>query len=168
MTRKKQELELEGQEPEMLCMKKMDNESSPLLDEDRDEEMTKSALAEFRAKEEEIQARKSAIKDKVEARIGRVEQQANRLLQIRGELESLNDPMKKEVVLLCKRIQLTTRDVKVLGLNSQKKEKEYREAIEAFNEKNKKKGQLIAKLVELVTESEKLRSKKLEELCKNI
>ncbi|KAB2631589.1 hypothetical protein D8674_009108 [Pyrus ussuriensis x Pyrus communis] len=47
-------------------------------------------------------------------------------------------------------------------------EKEYRDALEAFNEKNREKVQLITKLMELVSESEKTRVKKLEELSKNI
>ncbi|XP_047965403.1 uncharacterized protein LOC125209869 [Salvia hispanica] len=47
-------------------------------------------------------------------------------------------------------------------------EKEYRESAEAFDEKKKEKAQLLAKLAELASESEKLRSSKLEELCKNI
>ncbi|KAH6773075.1 transcriptional activator [Perilla frutescens var. hirtella] len=130
--------------------------------------MTKSALAAFRAKEEEIQRRRSEIRERVQAQLGRVEAEAKRLLQIHGELESLTDPMRKEVAVICKRVELINRDAKLFGLNCQKKEKEYKEAIEAFNEKNREKGQLIAKLVELVTESEKVRSKKLEELCKNI
>ncbi|KAL0460764.1 UNVERIFIED_CONTAM: hypothetical protein Slati_0703600 [Sesamum latifolium] len=76
--------------------------------------------------------------------------------------------MRKEVAIVRKRIDLINRDLKPLGLSCQKKEKEYKEALEAFNEKNREKGQLVAKLVELVTESEKQRLKKLEELCKNI
>lgn len=80
----KEEKELEGQN-QMLCMKKIDNESSsPLLDEDQDEEMTKSALAEFRAKEHQIETSKTAVREKVDARIGRVQLEAKRLLQIRG------------------------------------------------------------------------------------
>lgn len=47
-------------------------------------------------------------------------------------------------------------------------EREYREVLEAFNTKTKEKAQLITKLMELVTESEKLRMKKLEELSKNL
>uniref|UniRef100_A0A6N2M0T4 RAB6-interacting golgin n=1 Tax=Salix viminalis TaxID=40686 RepID=A0A6N2M0T4_SALVM len=47
-------------------------------------------------------------------------------------------------------------------------EREYKEALEAFNEKNKEKAQLVSKLVELVSESEKLRMKKLDELSKNV
>ncbi|KAK6163512.1 hypothetical protein DH2020_000376 [Rehmannia glutinosa] len=157
----------------MLCMKnpclKDDKIESPLLREDnKDEEMTKSALAAFRAKEEEIEKRKTEVREKVEAQLGRVEKETKRLVGIRGELEALTDPMRKEASNICKRIDIITRDLKPLGLHCQKKEKEYKEAIEALNEKNREKGQLIGKLVELLTESEKLRLKKLEELFKNI
>ncbi|PIN25401.1 hypothetical protein CDL12_01836 [Handroanthus impetiginosus] len=130
--------------------------------------MTKSALAEFHAKEEEIQRRKNEVREKVEAQLGLVEEETKRLAAIRREIEGLIDPMRKEVASVRKRIDLINRDLKLLGVNCQKKEREYKEALEALNEKNKEKGQLIAKLVELVTESEKLRLKKLEELCKNI
>lgn len=47
-------------------------------------------------------------------------------------------------------------------------EKEYKECLDAFNEKSREKAQLISKLMELVSESEKLRMKKLEELSKSI
>ncbi|KAK6936178.1 RAB6-interacting golgin [Dillenia turbinata] len=92
---------------------------SPLKDEG-DEDISKSALTVFRAKEEEIERKKIEVREKVQAQLGRVE------------------------------------------------EEKYKEAIEAFNEKNREKAQLITKLVELVSESEKLRMKKLEELNKNI
>ncbi|KAL8533264.1 hypothetical protein ACS0TY_009595 [Phlomoides rotata] len=45
-------------------------------------------------------------------------------------------------------------------------EKEYKEAMEAFQEKNNEKAQLTSTLVELVTQSEKFRMRKLEELSK--
>ncbi|KAL3620172.1 hypothetical protein CASFOL_035084 [Castilleja foliolosa] len=191
--------------------------SNPVNDE-RDEEMTKSALSNFRAKEEEIEKRKTEVKERVQARIGLVEEETKRLAEIREELEGLHDPMRKEVAFIRKRVDLLNRDLKPLGLTCQKKiwivenqrsrsskrykqtggsncstidpwsveivtanrqnhnqnrltggsEKEYKEALEAFNEKNREKGQLIGKLVELVTESEKLRLKKLDELSKNI
>lgn len=57
--------------------------SSPLISEERDEEMTRSALAAFRAKEEEIERRKSEVKEKVQAQIGRVEEETKRLAEIR-------------------------------------------------------------------------------------
>ncbi|XP_075512902.1 uncharacterized protein LOC142548454 [Primulina tabacum] len=141
---------------------------SPFLSEERDEEMTRSALAAFRVKEEEIERRKNAVREKVEAHLGRVEEETKRLAEIREELEALTDPTRKEVAIIRKRIDLINRDLKPLGLSCQKKEKEYKEAIEAFNEKNREKGQLIGKLVELVTESEKFRLKKLEELSKSV
>ncbi|XP_057805735.1 uncharacterized protein LOC131020738 [Salvia miltiorrhiza] len=158
----------------MLCMKKKkmsemmmidaaDTDSPPLLHHDQD-----SALAAFRAKEDEIERRRSEIRDRVQAQLTRVEEEAKRLQQIHGELESVTDPMRKEVAAICKRVELVNRDVKSLGVHCQKKEKEYKESVEAFNEKNKEKGQLLAKLAELMSESEKLRSTKLEELCNNI
>ncbi|KAI3461318.1 hypothetical protein Pfo_017981 [Paulownia fortunei] len=170
MTTEKQQI-LEPQQAQVLRVKNagmINHIGSPLLNEDRDEEMTRSALAAFRAKEEEIERRKTEVRDKVQAQLGRVEEETKRLSEIREELEALNDPMRKEVAIIRKRIDLINRDLKPMGLSCQKKEKEYKEALEAFNEKNREKGQLISKLVELVTESEKLRLKKLEELNKNI
>ncbi|XP_073023686.1 uncharacterized protein [Primulina eburnea] len=138
------------------------------LNEDIDEEMTRSALTAFRVKEEEIERRKNAVREKIEAHLGRVEEETKRLAEIREELQALTDPMRKEVAIIRKRIDLINRELKPLGLSCQKKEKEYKEAIEAFNEKNREMSQLIGKLVELVTESEKLRLNKLEQLSKNI
>ncbi|KAF5727515.1 syncoilin [Tripterygium wilfordii] len=140
---------------------------SPILD-DKDEEISRSALAMFRAKEEEIERKKMEMRDKVQARLGRVEEETKRLAEIREELEDLVDPMRKDVAMLRKRIDTLNRELKPLGISCQKKEREYREVLEAYNEKNKEKAQLITKLVELVSESEKLRMKKLEELSKNI
>ncbi|KAL0418299.1 UNVERIFIED_CONTAM: hypothetical protein Sradi_1243400 [Sesamum radiatum] len=171
MTTKNQQQMLEQQQVQMLRVKNsgmINHVGSPLMNEDKDEEMTRSALAAFRAKEEEIEKRKAEVREKVQAQLGRVEEETRRLAEIREELETLHDPMRKEVAIVRKRIDLINRDLKPLGLSCQKKEKEYKEALEAFNEKNREKGQLVAKLVELVTESEKQRLKKLEELCKNI
>ncbi|KAB5561548.1 hypothetical protein DKX38_006505 [Salix brachista] len=141
---------------------------SPLLRDDKDEEMSRSALAMFRAKEEEIEKKKMEVRDKVHAHLGRVEEATKRLAEIREELEALTDPTGKEVSMVRKRIDTVNRELKPLGLNCQKKEREYKEALEAFNEKNKEKAQLVSKLVELVSESEKLRMKKLDELSKNV
>ncbi|KAJ6708137.1 hypothetical protein OIU85_028416 [Salix viminalis] len=141
---------------------------SPLLRDDKDEEMSRSALAMFRAKEEEIEKKKMEVRDKVHAHLGRVEEATKRLAEIREELEGLTDPTGKEVSMVRKKIDTVNRELKPLGLNCQKKEREYKEALEAFNEKNKEKAQLVSKLVELVSESEKLRMKKLDELSKNV
>ncbi|XP_048423905.1 uncharacterized protein LOC103955202 [Pyrus x bretschneideri] len=84
------------------------------------------------------------------------------------ELEGLSDPMRKDVSQVHKKINAINKELKSLGHTCQKKEKEYRDALEAFNEKNREKVQLITKLMELMSESEKAKMKKLEELSKNI
>jgi hypothetical protein len=58
------------------------NESSLLKDE-KDEEISRSALAMFRAKEEEIEKKKMEVRDKVHAHLGRVEEATKRLAEIR-------------------------------------------------------------------------------------
>ncbi|CAM8923496.1 unnamed protein product [Rhodiola kirilowii] len=136
-----------------------------------EEEMSRSALSAFRAKEEEIEKKKMEVREKVQAQLGRVEEETRRLALIREELEGLSDPMRKDVTTVRKRIDQVNKDLKPLGLACVKKEREYKEALDAFNEKNKEKVQLITKLMELeqlVSESEKLRMKKLEELSKTI
>nr|DAD48634.1 TPA_asm: hypothetical protein HUJ06_018571 [Nelumbo nucifera] len=134
--------------------------------EDKEEEMSRSALTTFRAKEEEIERKKMEVREKVQAQLGRVEEETKRLAEIREELEALADPTRKEVALVRKKIDAVNRELKPLGQSCQKKE--YKEALDAFNEKNKEKAQLITKLMELVSESERLRMKKLEELSKHI
>ncbi|MCE3216076.1 hypothetical protein HAX54_004738 [Datura stramonium] len=133
-----------------------------------DEEMSKSALSTFKAKEEEIEKKKLEVKEKVQAQLGRIEEETRRLAIIREELEALADPMKKEVQMVRKRIDAVNKELKPLGQTCQKKEREYKEALESFNEKHKEKVQLISRLMELVGESEKMRMKKLEELSKSI
>ncbi|XP_014494769.1 ankyrin repeat domain-containing protein 30A [Vigna radiata var. radiata] len=133
-----------------------------------DEEMSRSALSTFRAKEEEIERKKMEVREKVQLQLGRVEEETKRLATIREELEALADPMRKEVALVRKKIDSVNKELKPLGHACQKKEKEYKDALEAFNEKNREKVQLITKLMELVSESERLRMKKLEELSKNV
>ncbi|KAG6437265.1 hypothetical protein SASPL_102177 [Salvia splendens] len=133
-----------------------------------DEEMSKSALSTFRAKEEEIEKKKMEVKEKVQAQLGRIEEETKRLAVIREELDALSDPMKKEVSGVRKKIDSINKELKPLGQTCQKKEREYKEALEAFNDKNKEKVQLITRLMELVSESERMRLKKLEELSKNI
>ncbi|XP_059290888.1 uncharacterized protein LOC132607172 isoform X1 [Lycium barbarum] len=136
-----------------------------------DEEMSRSALSTFKAKEEEIEKRKMEVRERVQAQLGRVEEETRRLAIIREELEALADPMKKDVQSVRKRIDAVNKELKPLGQTCQKKEREYKEALEAFNEKHKEKVQLISRLMEvslLVGESEKMRLKKLEELSKSI
>ncbi|KAL1197892.1 hypothetical protein V5N11_017057 [Cardamine amara subsp. amara] len=133
-----------------------------------DDELSMKALSAFKAKEEEIEKKKMEIRERVQAQLGRVEDETKRLAQIREELEGFADPMRKEVTLVRKKIDSLDKELKPLGNTVQKKETEYKDALEAFNEKNKEKVELITKLQELEGESEKLRFKKLEELSKNI
>ncbi|CAN7060794.1 unnamed protein product [Brassica rapa subsp. trilocularis] len=140
---------------------------SPMND-DKEEEFSRSALALFRAKEDEIERRKMEVKDRVQKKLGLAEEATRRLAVIREELEALTDPMRKEISAIRKRVDAIHRELKPLGQSCQKKEKEFKEALEAYNEKNKEKAMFVNKLVELVTESEKLRMTKLEELSKSI
>nr|POE55082.1 hypothetical protein CFP56_26663 [Quercus suber]POE67001.1 hypothetical protein CFP56_70339 [Quercus suber] len=149
-------------------MKNIGSSGRLSTEESEDEDISRLAISTFQAKEEEIERRKMAVKEKVELQLGRAEEETRRLAQIWDELEVLTDPMRKEVAVVRKKIDMANRDLKPLGQSCQKKEKEYKEALEAFQEKNKEKTQLIATLMELLTESEKLRMKKLEELSKNV
>ncbi|GLT55100.1 hypothetical protein SLA2020_282490 [Shorea laevis] len=81
------------------------------------------------------------VKERVELQLGRAEEETKRLAQIWEELEVLGDPMRKEVAAVRKKIDMANRDLKPLGQSCQKK---------------------------LLTESERQRMKKLEELSKNI
>ncbi|CAI0398215.1 unnamed protein product [Linum tenue] len=143
--------------------------------------MSRSAIAMFRAKEEEIERKKMEVRGRVQAQMGRAEVATKRLAEIREvslltcclwqgflELEALADPLRKEVSMVRKRIDAVNKELKPLGLSCQKKEREYKEVLEAFNEKNKEKTQLVSKLMEMVGESERMRMKKLEELSKSI
>ena len=55
---------------------------SPRRD-DKEEEMSRSALAMFQTKEEEIERRKMEVRDKVHTHLGRVEKETKRLAEIR-------------------------------------------------------------------------------------
>ncbi|XP_074300924.1 uncharacterized protein LOC141632262 [Silene latifolia] len=144
---------------------------SPTLD-NKNDEMSRSVLSSFGAKEEEIEKKEMAVRDHLEAQLGRIEEESKHLAEIQfvidQELEALQDPMRKEVALLRKRIDTVNKELKPLGITCQKKEREYKELLDAFNEKSKEKALLVAKLIETVGESEKLRTKKLEELRKHI
>ncbi|PON56335.1 RAB6-interacting golgin [Parasponia andersonii] len=78
------------------------------------------------------------------------------------------DPLRKEVANVRKRIDMANRELKPLGQSCQKKEKEYKEALEMFNEKSREKAQLVSTLMELMTERERMRMLKLEELNKHV
>ncbi|KAF2605333.1 hypothetical protein F2Q70_00028464 [Brassica cretica] len=86
-----------------------------------DEEMTRTALSAFRAKESEIEKRKLEVRERVQAQLGRVEEETRRLATIREELESLADPMRKEVLIIRKKIDSVYKELKPLSYSVQKK-----------------------------------------------
>ncbi|KAK2634215.1 hypothetical protein Ddye_029007 [Dipteronia dyeriana] len=137
-------------------------------EENEEDEISRMAIASLQAREEEIQRKKMEVKERVELQLDRAEEESRRLAQIWEELEVLGDPLRKEVAMVRKKIDMANRELKPLGQSCQKKEKEYKEAVEAFNEKNKEKALLVAALKEMLAESERLRMTKLEELSKNI
>lgn len=57
--------------------------SSNLSISGEDEEMSRSALSNFRAKEEEIERKKLEVREKVMSHLGRVEEETKRLATIR-------------------------------------------------------------------------------------
>lgn len=60
----------------------LSSNGSPTKD-DREEEMSRSALAMFRVKEEEIERKKFEVREKVQAQMGKVEEASKRLADIR-------------------------------------------------------------------------------------
>ncbi|XP_050387284.1 uncharacterized protein LOC126803534 [Argentina anserina] len=138
------------------------------MEDNEDEETSRLAVTTFQAREEEIERKKMEVKERVELQLGRAEEETRRLAQIWEELEAMADPNRKELANVRKKIDMVNRDLKLLGPSCQKKEKEYKEILDSFNEKNKEKAQLVTTMMELLTESERLRLQKLEELSKNI
>ncbi|XP_021904238.1 uncharacterized protein LOC110819378 isoform X3 [Carica papaya] len=86
-----------------------------------DEEIPRLAMSTFQAKEEEIERKKMEVKEKVELQLGRAEEETRRLAQMWEELEVLGDPLRKEVAMVRKRIDLANRELKPLGQSCQKK-----------------------------------------------
>ncbi|XP_010521677.1 PREDICTED: histone-lysine N-methyltransferase, H3 lysine-79 specific [Tarenaya hassleriana] len=165
-------LEQQQQSPQIQLVKNsgiISIHGSPMMDDrEEEEELSRSALALFKAKEEEIERKKTEMKDKVQTKLGLAEETTRRLAEIREELEALTDPMRKDISTIRKRIDVINRELKPLGQTCHRKEREYKEALEAYNDKNKEKALLVGKLVEMVSESERIRMKKLEELSKSI
>ncbi|KAF8667344.1 hypothetical protein HU200_053019 [Digitaria exilis] len=140
-------------------------------EEEAGEGSSRSALSVFKAKEEQIERRKMEVREKVFAHLGRVEEESKRLAFIRQELEGMADPTRKEVESIRKRIDTVNRQLKPLGKTCVKKVSPHRhiyEVLEAYNEKSKEKALLVNRLIELVSESERMRMKKLEELNKTV
>ncbi|CAD5325642.1 unnamed protein product [Arabidopsis thaliana] len=138
------------------------------MEDNEEEEIWKVAVTRFQAREEEIERKKMTVKEKVQQRLGFAEEATRCLTQTLEELEIMGDPMRKEVGMVRKKIDMANRDIKSLAQSCQKKEKEYKDTLEAFNEKNKEKAHLVSMLMELLAESERLRIKKLEEINKTV
>ncbi|XP_028768423.1 uncharacterized protein LOC114726020 isoform X2 [Neltuma alba] len=111
------------------------------IEDYEDEQISKLAISTFQAKEEEIERRKMEVREKVERQLGRAEEETKRLAHIWEELEVLEDPLRKEVAMVRKKIDMANKDLKPLGQSCQKK---------------------------LLTESERIRMTKLEELSRTI
>ncbi|KAI3778374.1 hypothetical protein L2E82_07615 [Cichorium intybus] len=124
------------------------------------------AIALYQAREEEIEKKKMQVKEKVECQLGRAEKETRRLAQVWEDIELLTDPMRKDLTIVRKKIDISTRKLRSMRQSCQKKENEYREAMEALHQKSDEKKRLTIILAELVKESEKVRMKKLEELNK--
>lgn len=135
---------------------------------DDHENFAKDAVASMRAKEIQIEKRKSEAQVKVKAHLTRLESEGRRLDELRRELEGLEDPTKKEVADVRKKIESVDRDLKPLKQLCERKEKELKEAVELFNEKNKLKSELVSRLMEIVTSSERQRMQKLDEINKHL
>ncbi|KAL0543694.1 hypothetical protein IC582_018797 [Cucumis melo] len=157
------------QNPPQQLQAMLENSGNLSFSSKEDDEMSKSALAAFREKEEEIDRMRTELHNKLQVRLGRVQEESRRLSSLREELEAIGgDPMRKEIGQIRKKIDALNKELKPLGVTCQKKEKEYKDALDSFNEKNNEKVQLISKLMEMVGESEKLRLKRLEELSKHV
>ncbi|KAL4020512.1 hypothetical protein IC575_019291 [Cucumis melo] len=157
------------QNPPQQLQTMLENSGNLSFSSKEDDEMSKSALAAFREKEEEIDRMRTELHNKLQVRLGRVQEESRRLSSLREELEAIGgDPMRKEIGQIRKKIDALNKELKPLGVTCQKKEKEYKDALDSFNEKNNEKVQLISKLMEMVGESEKLRLKRLEELSKHV
>ncbi|KAG0578570.1 hypothetical protein M758_4G029900 [Ceratodon purpureus] len=123
-----------------------------------------SAVKIVHAKEQEIEKRKLQVREKVQAQLNRVNNEARSLDQLRKELEGLEDPTKQEVADIRKKIEVVDRELRPIKQLCEKKEKELKDALETYNEKSKIKTDLVGRLMDIVTESERQRMHKLEEL----
>lgn len=118
----------------------------------------------MRTKEEEINKRKAEMFGKMNEQMTRVQQQARHLEGLRKELEALEDPTKKEVAELRKRIEAVDRELRPMKSVVDRKEKELKELSKSVVEKSHQKAELVSQLFDIVTESERVRMAKLEEL----
>ncbi|PAN06286.1 hypothetical protein GQ55_1G247800 [Panicum hallii var. hallii] len=162
------EMECKEQQMQIVCVRSASTGEEAMAEWAAEQSSSRSALSLFKEKEEEIERRKLEVRDKVFSMLGRVEEETKRLAFIRQELEVMADPTRREVDAIRKRIDKVNKQLKPLGKTCLRKEKEYKMCLEAYNEKSNEKATLVNRLMELVSESERLRMKKLEELNKTI
>lgn len=74
--------------------------SSVSFDENDEDQASKLAFASYQAREEEIEKRKMMVKEKVEMKLGRAEEETRRLAQV-WEVRPQNR-IQKSLVFLCK------------------------------------------------------------------
>jgi len=156
------------QQMQLVCVRSASTGEVAMAEWAAEQSSSRSALSLFKEKEEEIERRKLEVRDKVFSMLGRVEEETKRLAVIRQELEVMADPTRREVDAIRKRIDKVNKQLKPLGKTCLRKEKEYKMCLDAYNEKSNEKATLVNRLMELVSESERLRMKKLEELNKTI
>lgn len=77
-------MQAQGEQNQQLMLQNSGNLS---FSSKEDEEMSKSALSAFREKEEEIERMRIQIQHKLQARLGRVEEETRRLSSIREVLQ---------------------------------------------------------------------------------
>ncbi|KAL7109208.1 hypothetical protein ACP275_06G161300 [Erythranthe tilingii] len=105
----------------MMSLTSMGSNGRPSTDDKEEYEASKTAIATYQEREEEIERRKMEVKERVESQLTRAEEETRRLAQVWEELEVLTDPMRKEVATVRKRIDLANRDLKSIGQICQKK-----------------------------------------------
>ncbi|OAE26390.1 hypothetical protein AXG93_131s1000 [Marchantia polymorpha subsp. ruderalis] len=101
------------------------------------------------AREAAIEKRKLQVKEKVQFQLNRVSNEARRLDELRRELDSLEDPTRREVSDIRKKIETVDRELKPLKQLCERKEKELKEAVLAHNDKTKLKTELVSRLMEV-------------------
>lgn len=87
------------------------------MEENQEEEIWRN----FQAREEEIERKKMAVKDKIQQRLGFAEEATRSLTQTLEGLEIMGDPMRKEVGMVRKKIEMANREIKSLSQSCQKK-----------------------------------------------
>ncbi|RWW15516.1 hypothetical protein BHE74_00007831 [Ensete ventricosum] len=119
--------------------------NSRRMEEDGEEESPRSALSSVQAREEEIERKKMEVKEKVFARLCRVEEESKHLAMIRGVRTGSHGRSNQE-----RSGGITQEDRRSQScIETSRTILSEKEALVAFDEKNKEKSQLVAKLMEV-------------------